>query len=132
MFIYVLVCSITICCSVVQLSMENVSTTQKLWVLEYSLALATQLLLFCWHSNEITVESDRTVRGVYESNWWKANLQERKQILLLAGKLARPLVVNAGPFTRLSLQTFIDIMKGTYSFYTLFAQMQERYINTNN
>ncbi|CAK1594041.1 unnamed protein product [Parnassius mnemosyne] len=132
MFIYVLVCSITICCSVVQLSLESVSTTQKLWVLEYSSALAIQLFLFCWHSNEMTVESDRTDRGVYESNWWKANLQERKQLVLLAGKLARPLVMNAGPFTALSVQTFVDIMTRTYSFYTLFTQMQEKDINANN
>ncbi|CAK1594042.1 unnamed protein product [Parnassius mnemosyne] len=124
MFLYVLVCSINICCSVIQLSLENVSISQKLWVFEYVLALGVQLFLYCWHSNEIAMESDRVGNGVYESNWWKADLQERKQLVLLAGKLAGPLIINAGPFTALSIPTFIQVMKGAYSFYTLFTQMQ--------
>nr|WCC57576.1 odorant receptor 54 [Papilio memnon] len=126
MYLYVLVCSINICCSVVQLNLDNVATSQKLWVLEFTLALSIQLFLFCWHSNEIKVESDRADRGVYESNWWKADPSERKQLLLLAGKLAPSHIMNAGPFTELSIPTFIDIMKGTYSFYTLFTQIQEK------
>ncbi|CAH2054240.1 unnamed protein product, partial [Iphiclides podalirius] len=109
MFIYVLVCSIGICCTVIQLSLDNVSTTQKLWVLEYASTLAIQLFLYCWHSNEIAVESDRADRGVFESNWWKADLFLRKQLLLLSGKLARPLIMNAGPFTALSIPTFVDV-----------------------
>nr|WCC57511.1 odorant receptor 54 [Papilio machaon] len=126
MQLYVLVCSINICCSVIQLNLDNVATSQKIWVFEYVSALAIQLFLLCWHSNEIKVESDRADRGVYESNWWKADPSERKQLLLLAGKLAPTYIMKAGPFTELSVSTFIDIMKGTYSFYTLFAHIQEK------
>ncbi|XP_013165829.1 PREDICTED: odorant receptor 22c-like [Papilio xuthus] len=126
MHLYVLVCSINICCSVIQLNLDNVATSQKIWVFEYVSALSIQLFLLCWHSNEIKVESDRADRGVYESNWWKADPSERKQLLLLAGKLAPPYIMKAGPFTDLSIPTFIDIMKGTYSFYTLFTHIQEK------
>nr|WCC57393.1 odorant receptor 54 [Papilio dardanus] len=126
MYLYVLVCSINICCSVVQLNLDNVATSQRIWMLEYALALSIQLFLFCWHSNEIKVESDKADRGVYDSNWWKSDPSERKQLLLLAGKLTPTYIMNAGPFTELSVPTFIDIMKGTYSVYTLFTQIQEK------
>ncbi|KPI94303.1 Putative odorant receptor 94a [Papilio xuthus] len=109
MHLYVLVCSINICCSVIQLNLDNVATSQKIWVFEYVSALSIQLFLLCWHSNEIKVESDRADRGVYESNWWKADPSERKQLLLLAGKLAPPYIMKAGPFTDLSIPTFIDL-----------------------
>ncbi|XP_039759944.1 odorant receptor 94b-like [Pararge aegeria] len=125
MFIYVLVCSIMICCSVVQLNMGEVTMSQKLWVIEFTTALAVQLFLYCWHSNEIAYESQGVDQGVYSSNWWRADVQVRRQVLLLAGKLSPSFILKAGPFTNFSMATFIDILKGSYSFYTLFTQMHE-------
>ncbi|CAH0731754.1 unnamed protein product, partial [Brenthis ino] len=126
MFIYMLVCSIMICCSVVQLSLGKQTMSQKLWVFEYTMALAVQLFLYCWHSNEIAHESKSVDRGVYTSNWWQGDVEIRRQILLLAGKLAPTFILEAGPFTTFSMSTFIDILKGSYSFYTLFTQMHEK------
>ncbi|XP_023948092.2 odorant receptor 30a-like [Bicyclus anynana] len=126
MFIYVLVCSIMICCSVVQLSVGDVTMSQKLWVFEYTSAMGVQLFLYCWHSNEIAYESYDVDQGVYSSNWWRADVQVRRQVLLLAGKLSPSYILQAGPFTNFSMATFINILKGSYSFYTLFTQMQEK------
>ncbi|CAH2095497.1 unnamed protein product [Euphydryas editha] len=125
MFIYVLVCSIMICCSVVQLSMDEVTVSQKLWVIEYTLALAIQLFLYCWHSNEIAYESRGVDLGIYTSKWWRADVQVRRQVLMLAGKLSHTFILDAGPFATFSTSTFINILKGSYSFYTLFTQMHE-------
>ncbi|XP_026500194.2 odorant receptor 82a-like [Vanessa tameamea] len=125
MFMYVLVCSIMICCSVVQLSLGEVTMSQMLWVIEYTIALAVQLFLYCWHSNEIAYESNAVDLGVYTSNWWRSDVRVRKQVLILAGKLSSPFILDAGPFATFSMSTFIDILKGSYSFYTLFTQMHE-------
>nr|AOG12952.1 odorant receptor [Eogystia hippophaecolus] len=125
MFLYVLVCSIMICCSVVQFPSEQATTSQKLWVLEYTTALVSQLFLYCWHSNEVLAESNEIDRGVFESDWWKADVRIRKQVILLAGKMGQPFLLSAGPFTTLSVPTFISVIKGSYSFYTLFTQMHE-------
>ncbi|XP_041982926.1 odorant receptor Or2-like [Aricia agestis] len=125
MFIYVLVCSITICCSVVQLSLEGITFSQKFWVVEFATALSFQLFLYCWHSNEILYESMYLSQGVFNSNWWRADVQMKKELLLLAGKLSPSFILHAGPFSTFSMSTYIEIMKGSYSFYTLFTQMQE-------
>ncbi|XP_035452568.1 odorant receptor 82a [Spodoptera frugiperda] len=125
MFVYVLMCSITICGSVVQFSSKEATASQKLWVFQYTSGLISQLFLYCWHSNEVTLHSKLVDRGIYSSDWWKSNVRVRKQLLLLAGKLNHPLILDAGPYTTLSIPTFIEIMKGSYSFFTLFSQMQE-------
>ncbi|XP_068619782.1 odorant receptor Or2-like [Battus philenor] len=126
MFIYVLFCSITICCNIVQLSLGKVSVVEQCFVMEYAVALLIQLFMFCWHSNEVTLASNVLDRGVYESSWWKGDVRERKLLLLLAGKMSRPLIMGAGPFTELSVSTFIDILRATYSFYALFTQLQDK------
>ncbi|XP_075984719.1 odorant receptor 4-like [Anticarsia gemmatalis] len=125
MFLYVLMCSITICGSVVQFSSKQATTSQKLWIIQYTLGLVSQLFLYCWHSNEVTVQSCEVDRGIYNSAWWQGDVRVRRQLLLLAGKLDHLFVLAAGPYTTLSVPTFIDIMKGSYSFYTLFSQIQE-------
>ncbi|CAG4959517.1 unnamed protein product [Colias eurytheme] len=125
MFLYVLICSIMICCSIVQLSLNELAITQKLLILEYTVALVVQLFIYCWHSNELAVLSGSVDRGVYNSNWWTSDVTSRKLLLILAGKMSTPFIFDAGPFTTLSVPTFIEIMKGSYSFYTLFARLEE-------
>ncbi|XP_045779426.1 odorant receptor 46a-like [Maniola jurtina] len=125
MFVYVLVCSLSICCSVVQLSLGEITMSQKIWVIEFTTALTVQLFLYCWHSNEIAYESYSVEQGMYSSNWWRGDVQVRRQVLLLAGKLSPSFILQAGPFMNFSMATFIDILKGSYSFYTLLTQMQE-------
>ncbi|XP_047992453.1 odorant receptor 49b-like [Leguminivora glycinivorella] len=125
MFLYVLVCSGMICCSVIQYTSEEATAAQKVWVLQYTTALVSQLFLYCWHSNEVLVESQNVDGGVYESEWWKGDARIRKQLAILGGKLTHSIVFNAGPFTTLCVPTFIDVIKGSYSFFTLLTQMQE-------
>ncbi|XP_059051773.1 odorant receptor Or2-like [Achroia grisella] len=125
MYIYVLICSVMICCNVVQFTSNDISAAQKLWILQYTFYLISQLFLFCWHSNEVLIESIKVDGGVYTSEWWKGDVQTRKQILLLSAKLNTKFIMHAGPFTVLSVPTFIDILKASYSFYTLFSQMQD-------
>nr|UVB79115.1 odorant receptor 17 [Heortia vitessoides] len=125
MFLYVLGCSMTICCSVVQLSLDETTYTQKLWVIQYTIGLVFQLFMYCWHGNDVFLESNDIDQGVYASYWWRATVQMRRQLILLAGKLNKPVYLNAGPFTCLSVPTFVSVIKGSYSFFTLFSQMQE-------
>ncbi|CAH0402430.1 unnamed protein product [Chilo suppressalis] len=84
MCLYVLLCSITLCCSVVQLISKEATASQRLWIVQYSSGQILQLFLFCWHANELFLESQNIDGGVYASDWWKADVRMRKQILLLA------------------------------------------------
>ncbi|XP_041983223.1 odorant receptor 4-like [Aricia agestis] len=122
MFIYVLICSVMICCCVVQLNLDGVTVSEKFWILEYMIAAGVQLFIFCWHSNDITYESSLVDRGIFDSNWWRADPKLRTHLTLLSGKLAIMYRIRAGPFTTLSMPTFTEILRGAYSFYTLFTK----------
>lgn len=124
MFVYFLISSITICCCVVQFTSNGATTWQKIWAVQLTLVIVAELFLYCWHSNEVAIESYILDQGIYESNWWKADVRVRRQVLLLAGKFTLSFNLNAGPYSMLSVPTFIDIMRRSYSFYTLISQMQ--------
>lgn len=49
--------------------------------------------------------------GPYESEWWASNVsaKQRKNVLLLAGQLSLVHNFTAGPFTHLTLSTFVTV-----------------------
>nr|UVB79109.1 odorant receptor 9 [Heortia vitessoides] len=125
MFLYVIICSLMICASAIQITTDGTTTMQRIWIAEYLMALIAQLFLYCWHSNEVSVMSDKVDDGIYKSSWWSRGVVMRRSVLLLAGQLRKNIVFTAGPFTKLNLPAFITILKGSYSYYTLLSNKED-------
>ncbi|XP_026329013.1 odorant receptor Or2-like [Hyposmocoma kahamanoa] len=121
MFLYVTLCSLNLCAVAFQLTSAT-SSTQKLFLAVYLLFGIAQLFIYCWQSNDVLVKSEQLMLGPYESEWWAANAKQRKRVLILAGQFRIKHVFTAGPFTSLTLSTFITILKGAYSYYTLLRK----------
>ncbi|CAB3243880.1 unnamed protein product [Arctia plantaginis] len=118
MFLYVVVWAVMLCASAFQLSLAT-NTGQKLLMVEYIIFGITQLFMFCWHSNEVMAKHENLIMGPYESKWWAASYRQRKTALILSGQLCTKNIFTAGPFADLTLSTFVNILKGAYSYYTL-------------
>ncbi|CAH0731753.1 unnamed protein product, partial [Brenthis ino] len=88
---------------------EGTTTMQQVWIAEYLVALVAQLFLYCWHSNEVLYMSSKVDEGVYASAWWSQGVRIRRIILLLGGQLDRSVIFTAGPFTNLTVATFIAV-----------------------
>nr|AIT71995.1 olfactory receptor 29 [Ctenopseustis obliquana] len=121
MFVYVVMCSLMICASAFQLTSAT-NNTQKILTAEYLIFGIAQLFMFCWHSNDVIYKSQQVIMGPYESKWWAVGLQQRKNMLILQGQLKIMHIYTAGPFTDLTLATFVSILKGAYSYYTLLRE----------
>nr|WEG72126.1 odorant-receptor-32 [Grapholita molesta] len=121
MFCYIIMCSLMICASAFQLS-STTNAAQKLLLAEFFIFAIAQLLLFCWHSDEVIWKSRAAEMGPYKSQWWAANIRQRKNVVILQGQLRTPHHFTAGPFTNLTLATFLTVLKGAYSYYTMVRQ----------
>ncbi|CAG9785337.1 unnamed protein product [Diatraea saccharalis] len=107
MFFYVIVCSVMLCACAYQLTAAT-SAMQILVQVEYLIFGLSELFLFCWHSNEVMLKSEDVVLGPYESQWTGISRKHKKNIILLIGQLQNRLVYTAGPFTDLTVATFIN------------------------
>nr|AXF48763.1 odorant receptors OR4.1 [Lobesia botrana] len=123
MLLYMLVCSIMLCVTTYQMSVEN-SFIQKCMTAEFLVFGVSQLFLYCWHSNSVFYASQELHQGPYESAWWR-NTSHRKDVLILIMQFRKIVVFSAGPFSDLTLPTFISILKGAYSYYTILSQSNE-------
>ncbi|XP_050355203.1 uncharacterized protein LOC126776599 [Nymphalis io] len=122
MFLYVIICSFMFCASAVQLTTEGTTSMQQIWIAEYLIALVAQLFLYCWHSNTVLFMSMTVDEGVYASAWWSQSVRVRRCVLLLGGQLNKTIRFTAGPFTELTVATFVAIIKGSYSYFTLLSK----------
>ncbi|XP_073960744.1 odorant receptor 10-like [Choristoneura fumiferana] len=122
MMFYVFVCSVMLCVTSYQITSET-NVMQMLLQVEYLVFGVSQLFLYCWHSNDVFHISQELVRGPFESVWWKSSIL-RKDLAILMAQFSTNIVFSAGPFAKLSVPTFINILKGAYSYYTLLNQSQ--------
>nr|QEI46857.1 odorant receptor 41 [Galleria mellonella] len=121
MFFYIFNCSLMLCACGYQITSTS-NAAQRLLVGEYFVFGIAQLFVFCWHSNKVIVKIDSLMYGPFESNWCPASVRQKKYVLFLSGQLRIQHIFTAGPFTNLTLSTFITILKGAYSYYMLLRK----------
>ncbi|XP_050669832.1 odorant receptor Or2-like [Leptidea sinapis] len=98
------------------LSLEFVSMTLFIF------CILTELFLYCYFGNELTVESDQLAGAAYAMRWEDTSLPFRRSLLLLMLRARRPLRPAAGRVLPLSLETFLKILKSSYTFYAVLRQ----------
>nr|AXF48793.1 odorant receptors OR49.1 [Lobesia botrana] len=122
MLFYMFVCSVMLCVTAYQITSET-SVTQKVLQVEYLVFGVSQLFMYCWHSNDVMHISRDLINGPFESTWWCKTVH-RKDLAILMTQYRKEIVFSAGPFMKLTVPTFISILKGAYSYYTLLTQSQ--------
>ncbi|KAJ2937806.1 hypothetical protein O0L34_g18587 [Tuta absoluta] len=123
MLLYMFVCSVMLCVTAYQITIET-SAAQKFLTTEYLVFGVAQLFIYCWHSNDVLYTSQDLLLGPYESAWWTSSLKLQKDVYILIEQFRETIVFNAGPFAKLTVPTFIAILKGAYSYYTLLSKSQ--------
>ncbi|XP_059052762.1 odorant receptor 49b-like [Achroia grisella] len=121
MFLYMFNSTLMICTCAYQLTVIT-NAAQRLLLGEYLGFGIAQLFFICWHSNKVLIKMDSLSYGTFESSWYTSTPLQRQYILFLCGQLRIKHVFTAGPFTNLTLSTFITILKGAYSYYMLLRK----------
>nr|AQQ73506.1 olfactory receptor 26 [Heliconius melpomene rosina] len=88
----------------------------------FILCILTELFLYCYYGNELTVESDKLVCSVYCMRWQRAPPRLRRLLVLVMERARRPLRPIAARLVPLSLETFLKILKSSYTFYAVLRQ----------
>ncbi|XP_077293973.1 odorant receptor 10-like [Arctopsyche grandis] len=128
MMSYFILCSLTLCTTLFQATLYGFSF-RMFSMLEYVLAMMTQLLLFYWHSNEVIIEVEKLAFALYSCNWFDENKSFKTNLIILGEGLKLPIKFTVGPFQTMSLPTFVAILRASYSYFALLRQTQEKQKN---
>ncbi|XP_066261739.1 odorant receptor 49b-like [Euwallacea similis] len=90
--------------------------------LEYFSAILSQISLYCWFGNKITYASSELPTAIYKSDWLSCSRRFKQAMLMSMGRMERPLYVSIGKFMPLSLSTLLAVLRGSFSYFTLFQR----------
>ncbi|XP_038220814.1 putative odorant receptor 19b [Zerene cesonia] len=88
----------------------------------FIVCILTELFLYCYYGTELTVESERLASSVYAMRWLCTSVRFRRALVLLMERARRPLRPAAARVVPLSLDTFLKILKSSYTFYAVLRQ----------
>nr|AFC91734.2 putative odorant receptor OR28 [Cydia pomonella] len=108
----------------------SVASLEFVSMVMFLMCILTELFLYCYYGNEVAVESAQVSDAVYGMEWVGPNgvgKEVRRALPFViccsVGAARRPLR-PAAVFIPLSLETFVTIIKSSYTFYAMLRQTQ--------
>nr|AXM05134.1 odorant receptor [Campoletis chlorideae] len=90
-------------------------------------AAFSQLLCWCWFGNKLIYQSDSLATSQWFSGWEDENDISPVAVLIIVSliRTRRSMSLTAGSFYTMSMETFIAILKSSYSFFALLTTVNE-------
>ncbi|XP_044592804.1 odorant receptor 94b-like [Cotesia glomerata] len=81
---------------------------------------ALQLFYWCIYGNQLMIENDKLLVSIYECGW-ENHLSRKYKRLILNGftQGLTPMKMNAGAFFVFSMQTYLSVIKTSYSYFAI-------------
>ncbi|XP_049878937.1 odorant receptor 4-like [Pectinophora gossypiella] len=112
-----------LCMAAYKLVSLNVLSVEFVSMNLFVVCILTELFLYCYYGNELTYESQRLQAALYACGWERSagGRRARRGLLLARERAQRPLRAAAW-IVPLSLDTFLKIIKSSYTFYAVLRQ----------
>ncbi|XP_063539270.1 odorant receptor Or1-like [Cydia strobilella] len=114
------------CMSAIRILVVDWKSVQFMSVVMYLLAMISQLFVCCWSGHELTATSSELHTVLYECCWYEQDVRFKRALLITMQRLGRPMVFRAGRYVMLSRQTFVTILRMSYSYFAVLKQSKSR------
>ncbi|XP_034828824.1 putative odorant receptor 92a [Maniola hyperantus] len=108
-----------ICTSVYRMVDTDPASVQCWSMVLYICCILMQVSMYCYYGNEVTHESQKLKESAYLMNWLDSPLKHRNHLIFFMERVKKPILPLAGFIIPLSNNTFVSIVKSSYSFYAL-------------
>ncbi|KAK9499884.1 hypothetical protein O3M35_002832 [Rhynocoris fuscipes] len=120
---------VTICFATFEMTIvnENHVGSQVVEIVKKSINsffLFAELLFFCWISSELQASCDSVREGLYFNPWEeKLDSENCKYHIIINNIALRPFQLTALGTVNITLGTFIEVIRASYSYYTMLKKM---------
>uniref|UniRef100_A0A0V0J0U7 Odorant receptor n=1 Tax=Cydia pomonella TaxID=82600 RepID=A0A0V0J0U7_CYDPO len=88
----------------------------------YMICILSELFLFCFYGNEVAHESQRLMESAYCMQWEELPVKYRRYLIIFMERIKCSILPKAGKIVPLSINTFAQIVKTSYTFYTFLSK----------
>nr|QJX74283.1 odorant receptor 3 [Ceracris kiangsu] len=94
-------------------------------LLLYFMAACQQLFFYCWCCEELTHLGLELCDAAYDSGWENWDVSSQKSIVIMMWRAQKPFFFRGGWFYTLNVATFVDLIRLSFSYYTVLRNMRE-------
>ncbi|KAI8126968.1 Odorant receptor 2a [Lucilia cuprina] len=124
LFLQFFITGFSLCMTAINLIAFDSDITQKFFASIYLSVILIQIFPTCWHVNTIMEKSDYLTTAMYRCNWMDQNQKFRKMLIIFMQRSQKTNTVLAGNLAPVTLQTFLAIIRFSFSMFTIFSQVQ--------
>nr|QNL14992.1 olfactory receptor 48 [Aulacocentrum confusum] len=125
LFIQFTISTIVICVSIYGLSKTKVCSPDFALITFYLACMLVQIFILCYAGTEITLESYRVAEMIYSMDWLVLSKNVQKSLLMIMTRSRVPIIFTSNYFVELSIDSFNQIVKLSYSAYNVIQQTSE-------
>ncbi|XP_011883219.1 PREDICTED: putative odorant receptor 92a [Vollenhovia emeryi] len=118
-FLQFTVSSTVLCLSIYKMLTKDLMSIDFAWSSTYLGCMLMQIYLYCWFGNEVTLKSTEIGSAVYEMDWPMLPTDLMKTLLVIITRSKRPIKITSGYIVTLSNESFMKIIKTSYSAYNI-------------
>ncbi|XP_012059981.1 PREDICTED: odorant receptor 94b-like [Atta cephalotes] len=85
----------------------------------YTACMLSQIFLYCWFGNELKLKSIGVANSIYNMKWHIFDNKNKKALLLIMRRSMVPIEFNSAVIITLNLDSFVSLLKSSYSAYNL-------------
>lgn len=115
-----------ICMSALHILVLDWRTLEFFSIIIYIYVIISQLLACCWCGHELTATSEELHRVLYKCLWYEQDVRFKRTLYFAMMRMSRPLVFRAGHYVTLSRQTFVTILRMSYSYFAVLNQTKSK------
>ncbi|KAJ0173796.1 hypothetical protein K1T71_010945 [Dendrolimus kikuchii] len=113
-----------ICMSALRILVLDWRSVQFFSIVTYLSVMISQLFVCCWCGHELTATSEELHTDLYKCIWYEQDVKFKRALCFTMMRMSRPLVLRAGHYIALSRQTFVAILRMSYSYFAVLNQAQ--------
>ncbi|KAL0116246.1 hypothetical protein PUN28_011228 [Cardiocondyla obscurior] len=91
----------------------------------YTSAILVQIFNYCWFGNEVKLKSLQLVNSIYDIEWPALSNSNKKDLLLIMKRAMIPIEFTSAYIITMNLESFVALLKMSYSVFNLLHQTQE-------
>ncbi|KAJ2942070.1 hypothetical protein O0L34_g10987 [Tuta absoluta] len=115
-----------ICIIGLRISVVDPHSVQFTSMINYMMTMLSQLFLYCWCGQELTIRSERLRQWVYQCPWYEQDCKFRRSLWIAMARMSKPIIFRAGHYIPLSRATFIQILRSSYSYFAVLNQAKNK------
>ncbi|XP_046144666.1 uncharacterized protein LOC114872755 [Osmia bicornis bicornis] len=120
-----LVSSTVLCLSIYQMSTLDLFSMDMVFSYSYLGSMLMEVYLYCWFGNEMTLKSNEVGDAIYQMDWTILPADILKDFLLIMTRSMKPVKISCGHIFILSVESFMSIIKLSYSSYNLMKNTED-------